>query len=140
MLQARNVKWSGAVVGIMALMVLAGSTGCVSLAGRWTGDTLKPEMAREQFKLLRPAEEPGKFVSADLRLQPDGSFTAEVNYDGKLEQHMGTWKYDDKGFLNLNDKKGNSYGYAAKKVDDQTLQLIKAIKGTDVTLTLKKQP
>lgn len=140
MSRAREVKWSGMLGGLLALTVLAGSSGCASLAGRWTGDSLKPEMARDQFKLLRPAEQPGKFVSADLRLQQDGTYTAEVNYDGKIERFMGTWKYDDKGFLNFVDKQGNSYGYAVRKVDDETIQLIKGVKGTDVTLTLKKQP
>jgi hypothetical protein len=140
MWQARNLKRSGMFSGLLALTVLAGSSGCATLAGRWTGDSLKPEMARDQFKLLRPAEQSGKFVSADLRLQPDGSYTAEVNYDGKVERFMGSWKYDDKGFVTFVDKQGNSYGYAVRKVDDQTIQLIKSVKGTDVTLTLKKQP
>ena len=140
MWQGSNVKWNGMLGGVLGLVVLVGSSGCVNLTGRWTGDSLKPEMARDQFKLLRPAEQPGKFVSADLRLQQDGTYTAELNYDGKVERYMGTWKYDDKGFLNLNDTHGNSYGYAVRKVDDQTLELIKAIKGSDVTLKLKKQP
>lgn len=122
------------------LGLLASASGCASMAGHWTGDKLKPEMARDQFPLLRPAEKPGKFVSADLRMQQDGTCTAEVVYDGKIERFMGTWKYDDKGFLNFNDKQGNSYGYAVRRVDDQTVELIKGIKGTDVTLTLKKQP
>ena len=140
MTQAQELRRSSVLIGLLALVALGGSSGCASLAGRWTGDTLKPEMARDQFKLLRPAEQPGKFVSADLRLQNDGTYTADVNYDGKVAHFMGSWKYDDKGFLNLNDKQGNSYGYAVRKVDDQTIQLIKGIKGTDVTLTLKKQP
>jgi hypothetical protein len=140
MLRVDGVKRSGVLFGLLALVALAGSSGCASFVGRWTGGSLAPEMARDQFKFLRPADQPGKFVSADVRLQQDGSYTAEVNYDGKIEQRVGTWKYDDKGFLVLNDKEGNSYAYALHKVDDQTIQLVKGIKGTDVTLTLKKQP
>lgn len=137
---ARNVKWHGILLGLSAVAVLGGSVGCASYAGRWNGETLQPEMARDQFKFLRPAEQPGKFVRVDLRLQTDGTYTAEVNYDGKIEQEMGSWKYDPKGFMTFSDKKGNTYGYALRKVDDRTIHLVKGIKGTDVTLTLKKQP
>jgi hypothetical protein len=122
---------SGAVVGL---------SGCVSLAGRWAGNELKPEMARDQFKLLRPTDQSGKLVSADLRLQRDGSYTAELNYDGKVEQSLGTWKYDDKSYLTFVDKQGRSYGYAVRRPNDQTIEMVKGIKGTDATLTLKKQP
>jgi hypothetical protein len=128
------------LLGLLTLVVLGGSSGCATLAGRWSGDNLKPEMARDQFALLRPAGEPGRFVSAELRLQPDGTYTAEVNYSGKIERHMGTWKYDNKDFINFTDKEGNTYGYGLRKVDEQTIQLIKGLKGTDVTLTLKKEP
>ena len=121
------------------LAVLMGTTGC-GIAGRWSGAGLNPEMARDQFKLLRPESEPGKFVSADFRFQEDNTFTADVVYDGQLQAHQGTYHYDPKGMITLTDKAGYSYMYAAKKVDDQTLLLIKGIKGSDVTLTLKKQP
>ncbi len=122
------------VFGIVLLTV-----GC-DIVGRWSGSSLSPEMARDQFKLLRPESKPGKFVSADFRFQQDGSYTADIVYDGKLEARQGTYKYDaGKGMLTMMDKQGNSYAFAAKKVDDQTLQVVKGIKGTDVTLTLKKQ-
>jgi hypothetical protein len=119
---------------------VVGLSGCVSLAGRWTGNELKPEMARDQFKLLRPTDQSGKLVSADLRLQRDGSYTAELNYDGQVEQSLGTWKTDDKGYLTFVDKQGRSYGYAVRRPNDQTIEMVKGIKGTDATLTLKKQP
>ena len=126
--------------GFLCLGAVVGLSGCASLAGRWSGNELRPEMARDQFKLLRPAERPGKLVSADIRLQQDGSYTAELNYDGMVEQSLGTWKTDDKGYLTFVDKQGSSYGYAIRRVDDQTIQMVKGIKGTDATLTLKKQP
>jgi hypothetical protein len=140
MLQVQNRQWRGTWCGLLALAVLGGSSGCATLAGRWTGDSLKPEMARDQFKLLVPAEKAGKFVSVDLRLQSDGTCTADVNYDGKSEPFVGTWKDDGKGFVNFVDKKGNTYGYAVRRVDDQTIEIVRSVKGTDVTLTLKKQP
>jgi hypothetical protein len=140
MLHAAHTRRLGSWLTYSAIGILALTAGC-DIVGRWSGSSLSPEMARDQFKLLRPEGMTGKFVSADFRFQKDGSYTADINYDGKLESHQGTYKYDaNKSMLTLMDKQGNSYAYAAKKVDDQTLQLVKGIKGSDVTLTLKKQP
>ena len=136
----RRVGWHRVCGWFLCLGVLVSSAGCVSYAGRWSGSELRPEMARDQFKLLRPADQSGKLVSVDLRLQQDGSYTAELNYDGRVEQSLGTWKCDDKGYLTFVDKQGSSYGYAIRRVDDQTIQMVKGIKGTDATLTLRKQP
>ncbi len=126
--------------GLLCLSAVVGSSGCVSLAGRWIGSELQPEMARDQFKLLRPTDQPGRLVSADLRLQQDGSYTAELNYDGNVVQSLGNWKYAAKGYLSFVDKQGRSYGYAVRRPNDQTIELVKGIKGTDATLTLKKRP
>ncbi len=136
----RRVGWHRVFGGLLCLGAVVGLSGCATLAGRWTGNELQPEMARDQFKLLRPADQSGKLVSADLRLQQDGSYTAELNYDGKVEQSLGTWKCAEKGHLTFVDKKGRSYGYAVRRPNDQTLEMVKGIKGTDATLTLKKQP
>jgi len=136
----RRVGWQRVFGGFLCLGAVVGLSGCATLAGRWAGSELRPEMARDQFKLLRPADQPGKLVSVDFRLQQDGSYTAELNYDGKVEQSLGTWKYDDKGYLTFVDKHGSSYGYAVRRPNDQTIELVKGIKGTDATLTLKKQP
>ena len=136
----RRVGWRRALGGLLCLGAVVGLSGCVSLTGRWSGSELRPEMARDQFKLLRPTDQSGKLVSVDLRLQQDGSYTAELNYDGNIEQSLGTWKYDDKGYLSFVDKQGRSYGYAVRRPNDQTIELVKGIKGTDATLTLKKQP
>jgi len=136
----RRVGWRRVLGGLLCLGAVVGLSGCATLAGRWTGNELRPEMARDQFKLLRPTDQSGKLVSADLRLQRDGSYTAELNYDGKVEQSLGTWKCDAKGYLPFVDKRGRSYGYAVRRPNDQTIELVKGIKGTDATLTLKKQP
>jgi hypothetical protein len=136
----RRSGWPQVLGGLLCLSAVVGLSGCVSLAGRWAGGDLKPEMARDQFKLLRPADQSGKLVSADVRLQQDGSYTAELTYDGKIEQSLGTWKYDPKDYLTFVDKQGRSYGYAIRRPNDQTIELVKGIKGTDATLTLKKQP
>jgi hypothetical protein len=136
----RRVGWHRVLGGLLCLGAVVGLSGCVSLAGRWTGSELRPEMARDQFQLLRPTGQPGKLVSADLRLQPDGSYTAELNYDGRVEQSLGSWKLDEKNYLTFVDKQGRSYGYAIRQPNDQTIEMVKGIKGTDATLTLKKQP
>ena len=135
-----RVGWQRVFGEFLCLGAVVGLCGCASLAGRWSGSELRPEMARDQFKLLRPTEQSGKLVSADLRLQQDGSYTAELNYDGQVEQSLGTWKYDDKGYLSFVDKQGRSYGYGIRRPNDETIQMVKSIKGTDAILTLKKQP
>ncbi len=136
----RRFDWQRVLGGLLCMGVVVSASGCANLAGRWTGSELRPEMAREQFKLLRPTDQTGKLVSADLRLQQDGSYTAELNYDGKVEQSLGSWKVDAMGYLTFVDKHGSSYGYAVRRPDDKTIELVKGIKGTDATLTLKKQP
>ena len=68
-----RVGWQRVFGGFLCLGAVVSSVGCVSYAGRWSGNELKPEMARDQFKLLRPAHQAGKLVSVDLRLQQDGS-------------------------------------------------------------------
>lgn len=127
------------VVGVLCVAALLPASGCATLAGRWSGDDLKPEMARDQFKLLRPSEQSGRLVSVELRLQQDGSYTAELNYDGRIEQSLGTWKVDDNRYLTFVDKDGRSYGYSIRRPNDNTLEMLKGIKGTDATLTLNKQ-
>jgi hypothetical protein len=126
--------------GFVCLGALVSLCGCASLAGRWSGNELQPEMARDQFKLLQPAEQPGRLVGADLRLQLDGSYTAELNYDGKVVQSLGKWTYAEKGYLSFVDKQGRSYGYDVRRPNDETIQLVKSIKGTNATLTLTKRP
>jgi hypothetical protein len=133
----KPIRWS---YRLACFALIAASTGCVNLTGHWIGSDLKPEMARDQFQFLRGGEQTDNFVNTDLRLQQDGSYTAVTNYGGTLHNNTGTWKYDDKGYVTFSDSQGHSYVYAAKKIDDNTLLIIRGIKGTDVTLTLKKAP
>jgi hypothetical protein len=132
-----NTKMRG--VAAMCCGALFGSIGCASLVGHWTGDELQPEMARDQFRLMR-TEPYGKLVSADIRIQEDGSYSADLNYDGNVEQSLGTWSLDKPNYVTFVDKEGKSYGYAVRRRDDNTIMLAKTIKGTDATLTLRKQP
>lgn len=129
------------VIGAAALCcgTLFGSVGCASIVGHWTGDELQPEMARDQFKLMR-TEGHGKLVNADIRIQEDGSYSADLNYDGRVEQSLGTWSLDKPTYVTFVDKEGRSFGYAVRRHGDKTMDLTRTIKGTDATLTLHKQP
>jgi len=136
-----GVSWPRAFDGCLCLGAVVSLCGCVSLAGRWSGNGLQREMTRDQSRLPRLAEQPDELVGVDLRLQQDGSYTAELNYDGMVEQSLGTWKCEDQGYLAFVDQQGNTYGYALRRPRDRTIQMVvKDIKGTDVSLTLKKQP
>lgn len=135
----RAVVRNALCVGLL-WTVAAGVSGCATLAGHWSGNQLQPEMSRDQYKLLRPTDQAGRLVSADLRLQRDGSYSADLNYDGNVEQSLGEWNCENAAYVTFVDKQGRSYGYSVRRPNDQTLELVKSIKGTDAVLTLKKQP
>ena len=123
----------------LALLVVSTAlfAGCgASLKGRWQGAELKPEMARDQFKFLVPATTTGKFVSADVNLQKDKTFSASVIYDEKVIPVTGTWAWKDR-ILTMRDSKGQAYVYGARK-DGSKLKVITGIKGSDVTFLLEK--
>lgn len=120
--------------GILALA----APGCATLNGHWSGSELTPAMARDQYDLFRPANAKTNFVSADLRLQQDGTFLADLKYGTELVQTAGTWKLDG-AKLTLTDRTGRAQVFLTKRIDDNTLQLITGIKGSDVVLVIKKQ-
>jgi hypothetical protein len=120
------------------LALLLSTTGCVTIAGRWSGGELVPAMARDQFDLFRPEGNTASFVSAELRLQEDGTYTADLKYGEELIRSTGTWTFEGQK-LSMTDNEGRSLVFVARKVDDMTLEIITGIKGTDVVLTVKKQ-
>jgi hypothetical protein len=124
-------------VGLLGLLVLV-CPGCATLVGRWSGDDLAPAMARDQFDLLRPQGNTAAFVSAEIRLQQDATFLADLRYGTDLIHVSGTWKLNGER-LTLTDQAGRAKVYVAKRIDDNNLQLITGIKGSDVVLKLKKQ-
>jgi hypothetical protein len=124
-------------LGILGLLVVT-FPGCATLTGRWSGDDLAPAIARDQFDLCRPQANKASFVSAELRLQQDGTFTADIKYGSDLVRATGTWKLDGEK-LSLTDATGRAQIFLVKRVDDNTLRIITGIKGTDVVLTMKKQ-
>ncbi len=127
------------VFGILCLAAMV-SSGCATMDGRWQGSQVDPEMARDQFKLLRPDHEPGRLVNADLRLHNDGSYTAELNYDGQIQRSQGTWDYDhSERYITFVDEYGHTYGYSVRRPDDRTAELVKEVQGTDAVLELKQR-
>lgn len=113
------------------------ATGC-AINGRWVGGDLNPEMARDQFDLMRPDGNMDEFVQADIRFQNDGTYMADLRYGDVLKRSTGTWKHQgDK--LTLVEEDGDPQVFLVKQPDGATLNLIVGVKGTDVTLTLKKQ-
>ena len=124
-------------LGFLGLLVVA-CPGCATLNGRWSGGDVTPAMARDQFDLFRPQANKASFVSAEIRLQQDGTFTAEIKYGNDLVRATGTWKLDGEK-LSLTDQAGRAQIFLTKRIDENTLQIITALKGTDVVLTVKKQ-
>jgi len=126
-------------IGIVLLIMVAfASGGCATLNGRWAGGELDPAMARDQFDFFRPAGNKDNFVSADIRLQDDGTFMADIKYGASLIQNAGSWKLDgDK--LSMTDQSGRAQIFVVKRIDDNTLNIITGIKGSDVVLVVKKQ-
>jgi hypothetical protein len=121
----------------VAALLLGTLSACGgSVKGRWVGSEVKPEMARDQFRFLAPPTQPGRFVSADVRLQKDGTFNSSAIYDSEVKTVTGTWALKD-DVLTFRDQVGNSWIYGVRKDGDE-MELVQGIKGTDVRLTLEK--
>jgi hypothetical protein len=131
-------RWMRRLGTFYLLMVLVGTSGCATIAGRWSGGDLMPAMARDQFDLFRPSDNTDNFVSAELRLQSDGTYMADIIYGEKLVRSAGTWKLDGRK-LTMTDNSGRSQVFVARKTDKTTLTITTGIKGTEVILTVKKQ-
>jgi hypothetical protein len=120
------------------LTVLLGTSGCATIAGRWSGSDLMPAMARDQFDLFRPNGNTANFVSAELRLQNDGTYTADIIYGEELVRSAGTWKLEGRK-LTMTDNSGRAQVFVARKTDKTTMTITTGIKGTEVVLMVKKQ-
>jgi hypothetical protein len=129
---------SSALVRVCVAALLLGTLSACGggVKGRWVGSDVKPEMARDQFRFLVPANHVGRFVSADVRLQKDGTFNSSVVYDKEVTTVSGTWEFRD-DVLTFRDEVGNSWIYGVRKDGDE-LDLVQGIKGTDVSIKMEK--
>jgi hypothetical protein len=112
--------------------------GCAGITGKWTGSSMEPEMARDQFRLLRPDDHEGQLVKATISLKKDSTYLAEVFYEGGADVTTGTWKLTDNK-LTLLDNKYGSHTYTVELGGNRkVLRIIRPIKGTDVALVMTR--
>ena len=64
-------------------------TGCANIQGSWISQSLNPEMARDQFKFLRPTDFAGEFIRASFSLRGDNTFAAQSYYSGGMGFQFG---------------------------------------------------
>ena len=121
------------------LILVALLPGCADLSGKWTSVALDPEMARDQFLLLRPRGYRGDFLRAVINLRTDETYTAEVYYAGDLSFSSGGWSVlGDR--LRLMDSEYGAHAYRIQVArDGGTLEIIQPIKGTDVRLIMRRE-
>ena len=112
--------------------------GCAGITGKWISSSMDPEMARDQFRLLRPDDHKGQLIKATISLKKDSTYLAEVYYDGGADATTGTWKLTDNK-LTLLDNKYGSHTFAVElSRNGKVLRIIRPIKGTDVVLVMTR--
>ena len=121
------------MVSVLAL------SGCATLVGNWESTSVSPEMARDQFQLIRSTNATGEFMQAKVTFNKDGRYVAEVFHEGGNSLTRGDWEYLN-GRLTLNDNEFGEHSYAADLAGNgKTLQIVQPIKGTDVVLTMTRR-
>ena len=126
----------GMIVG--SLLTVGGLSGCATLVGNWESTSLDPEMARDQFRLIRSDNATGDFLQAKVTFDKDGRYVAETYYQGGNSLSRGTWEYAN-GRLTLNDDELGAHSYAADFGPGGTFEIVQPIKGTDVVLTMTRR-
>lgn len=126
-------------IKVLTAGLLISLSGCASLPGHWSGNEVNPESARSRFRLLTPGEESGKLIRADVQLQQNGDYTAELIYDEGVERSSGKWALESPSYLTFVDENQKSYGYAVRHLDEQTIRLARRYQGIDTSLTLNRQ-
>lgn len=122
---------------MVCLSTLAGCAG-PRVAGRWVSAGLDPEMARDQFRFLRPDDYSGELLKATVTLDKKGDYNAEVYYAGAMDTSSGTWELRDDRLM-FRDTKYGSHTYPAElSKNGKELYLRRQIKGTDVTFAFKR--
>ncbi|UCF33341.1 MAG: lipocalin family protein [Phycisphaerales bacterium] len=126
----------GFLCGLSTMLIVP--CGCAGITGKWTASSMEPEMARDQFRLLRPDDHEGQLVKATISLKKDSTYLAEVFYEGGADVTTGTWKLTDNK-LTLLDNKYGSHTYTVELSGNRkVLRIIRPIKGTDVALVMTR--
>ncbi len=112
--------------------------GCVGITGKWISSSMEPEMARDQFRLLRPDDHEGQLIKATISLKKDSTYLAEVYYDGGADITTGTWQLTDNKLMLLDNKYGSHTFAVELSKNGKVLRIIRPIKGTDVVLVMTR--
>ncbi len=123
----------------LSMVAVLAVSGCATLVGDWESTSVSPEMARDQFQLIRSNNATEEFIQAKVTFNEDGKYVAEVFHAGGNSLTRGDWEYLD-GRLTLNDSKFGEHSYVADLAGNgKTLQIVQPIKGTDVVLTMTRR-
>ena len=123
----------------VSMVAVLAVSGCATLVGHWESTSVVPEMARDQFQLIRSNNATGEFMQAKMAFTEDGRYVAEAFHAGGNSLNRGSWKYLD-GQLTLSDNEFGEHVYAVDLAGNgKTLQIVQPIKGTDVVLTMTRR-
>ncbi len=123
----------------LSMVAVLAASGCATLVGNWESTSVSPEMARDQFQLIRSTNATGEFIQAKVSFNKDGRYLAEVFHAGGNSLTRGNWDYSN-GRLTLEDNKFGEHSFEADLAGNgKTLQIVQPIKGTDVVLTMTRR-
>ena len=123
----------------LSIVITVAASGCATLQGDWESTSVAPEMARDQFRLIRADNATGEFIQAKVSFNKDGRYVAEVFHAGGNSLTRGNWDYSN-GRLTLDDNRFGEHSYEADLAGNgKTLQIVQPIKGTDVALTMTRR-
>ena len=127
---------------LIVLLVLSSVavSGC-GLKGHWQSREIDPTVARDEYRPFGTVSPGGPFSRADVYLNEDQSYTADVYYGNEAVRSNGTWqKKDFKNEITFLPTTGSAYTYKYELKDfDSTLVLTREVQGTDVKWILKRQ-
>lgn len=122
---------------VLAFGLLCG--GCADLTGTWVSQGLDPQMARDQFRLLRAGGHQGDFLRAKLDLREDKTYVAEVYYATDMSFSNGGWQLVGDRLRLIDNKFGTQTVQVKVSRDGTRMDIIQPIKGTDVRLLMRKE-
>lgn len=119
---------------------LAALTAGCGVNGRWESVSLKPEIARDKFRLTGSPSEGLGFRKTIITFYEDSTYYAETFYGPNLQTSTGQWERDNK-ILTIVDEMGKPHTYDLNLDDwDNSMRLTRRIEGTEVILELRRLP